>query len=74
MQRESTDKVNKTETSPGSSHGHESRRRNRRTDKSRRSEILPYLSSIKSEKLLSAAEESGLAEAIARGDKEARAG
>ena len=70
MQDESTGKVKQNGIQTAGCHGHESRRPSRRTHKARQSEIRPYLATIKNRKRLTASEETSLAEAIARGDKE----
>ena len=68
---EPTGKVKQNEIQTARCHGHESRRLRRRTDKARDSEIGPYVATIKGRKRLSVSEEKSLAEAIARGDKDA---
>jgi RNA polymerase primary sigma factor len=71
MQSESTGTVRLNEIEAGRSDRQESARRSKRADKVRRSEIQPYVSSIRYGKVLSASEETSLAEAIAQGDRDA---
>jgi RNA polymerase primary sigma factor len=71
MRSEPTGKLKQNAIQSASSHGAEPRKRGRRADRAGQREIRPYLSSIKYGKLLSASEETGLAKAIARGDKDA---
>ena len=70
MQHESTGEVKKNEIQTARFHGG-SRQPARRTEKARHREIGPYLATIKYRKRLSTSEEKSLAEAIARGDKDA---
>ncbi len=71
MQSESTGTLRPNEIEVARSDGQESARRSKRADKVGRSEIRPYVSSIRYGKVLSAEEEISLAEAIAQGDRHA---